>query len=490
MGIGSLQPHGAEAAILPDLVIRGGQVVTPQGVGPWDVAVQGERIVAVAAAGTLPQAGRVIDATGMIVVPGGVEPHTHLAHYISMQPEETLYTLGPEADTLGMAFGGTTTHVDFCFVRPGTDLPTAIEQRTARWKGNSYVDYSFHVALLGPLPLKLFDQIPEVIQQGFPSVKVFTADILPPHPKRPSYRLDFGRIQLAMEKVAAQGGIMAVHAEDHDIVQFMYEKFREEGRLEGWNLHLIHNKLSEHLAFRRTIHLAEATGAAVYFVHTSAKEGVEAVAEARARGLPVYAETLHHYACFTAEDYKTPRGFCYHTYPSLKFPEDQLALWQGLVRDGVSTTATDEFPTSLALKLRGKTVEDVTGGNLGAEARMGIIFTEGVVKRGMSLRRFAEVTATNAARILGLYPRQGVIAPGSDADLVLIDPARSKRLTRDDFHVSDYSPWEGWEVRGWPVTTILRGKVIVENGRLSGSTQDGRLIPRKIDAAVLTRPVC
>ena len=135
---------------------------------------------------------------------------------------------------------------------------------------------------------------------------------------------------------------------------------------------------------------------------------------------------------------------------------------------GVSTLATDEYPTSLALKLRGRTIEDVTGGNLGAEARMGIAFTEGVVKRGMSLERFAAVTATNAARIFGLHPRKGVIAPGSDADLVLIDPAIRKTLTRDDFHVSDYSPWEGWAVSGWPVTTLLRGKVIADRGQLLG----------------------
>ncbi len=473
-----------------DLLLRGGQVVTPQGVGQLDIAVQGEQIVSVGVQGIFPEAERVIDATGKIVVPGGIEPHTHLAHFISMHPDENLYTLGPEEDTRGMAFGGTTTHVDFCFVRPGADLPAAIEQRAARWKGNSYVDYSFHVALLGPLPLKTFDQIPEAIQQGFPSLKVFTADILPPHPKRLSYRLDFGRIQLTMEKVAAHGGILAVHAEDHDIVQFMYEKFRDEGRLEGWNLHLIHNKLSECLSFRRTIRLAEATGAAVYFVHTSAKEGLEAVAEARTHGLPVYAETLHHYACFTAEDYKTPRGFCYHTYPSLKSPEDQLALWDGLVHGGVSTTATDEFPTSLEIKLRGRTIEDVTGGNTGAEARIGIAFTEGVVKRGMSLQRFAGITATNAARILGLYPEKGVIAPGSDADFVLIDPAVRKTLAREDFHVSDYSPWEGWRVSGWPVMTLLRGKVIAERGELRGSPADGRLLSRRIDPAILHRPLC
>jgi dihydropyrimidinase len=473
-----------------DLLIRGGDVVTPHGVGQWDVAVEGERIVAVGRFDEVRDVGRRIDATGKVVVPGGVEPHTHLAHFISMHPQDNLYTLGPEEDTRGMLFGGTTTHLDFCFVRPGTSIPQAIEQRLARWKGNSWVDYSFHVALQGHLPIALFDQIPESIQEGFPSFKVFTADVLPPHPKRHPYRLDFGRIQLAMERVAAHGGILAVHGEDHDIVQFMYEKFGEEKRTEGWNLALVHNKLSELLAFRRTIQLAAHTGAGVYFVHTSAREGVEAVREARAKGLPIYAETLHHYACFTADDYKTPRGFCYHTYPSLKFADDQAALWDGLVGDGISTTATDEFPTSLELKLRGKKIDDVTGGNLGAEARMGIVFSEGVVKRRMSLERFAAVTATNAAKILGLYPRKGVIAPGSDADLVLIDPAIAKTLTRDDFHVSDYSPWEGWPVRGWPVTTILRGRVVVENGRLVGEDRNGQLVPRRIAPDVLRRPAC
>ena len=195
-------------------------------------------------------------------------------------------------------------------------------------------------------------------------------------------------------------------------------------------------------------------------------------------------------ACFDAEHYKTPRGFCAHTYPSLKLPEDREALWQGLVAGGVSTLATDEYPTSLALKLRGRTIEDVTGGNLGAEARLGIAFTEGVVKRGMSLERFAAITATNAARIFGLHPRKGVIAPGSDADLVVIDPGIQKTLTRDDFHVSDYSPWEGWTVSGWPVTTLLRGRIIADRGRLLGKAGDGQLVPRRIDPGILRRPAC
>src|SRR6185503_19108467 len=202
-------------------------------------------------------------------------------------------------------FGGTTTHIDFAFVRPGMNLAEVIETRAARWKQNSYTDYSFHIALCGPLDLKVFEQIPDAIKQGFPSFKVFTTNILPPHPKRTGNRLDYGRIGLAMEKVAPAGGLMVVHGEEEDLVQFNYERFRHEGRMDGTNLHLVHTKLSELLAFRRTVALARAMSAAVYFVHTSAKEGVDTIGEARADGLPVYGETLHQYACFNAEYYKT-----------------------------------------------------------------------------------------------------------------------------------------------------------------------------------------
>jgi len=474
-----------------DLVVRGGTVISPDGAGPRDLGVSGERIAVLAPPGTLPTEGaRVLDATGLVVSPGGVEPHTHLAHAIMSHPDEPRVTLGPEEDTRGMAHGGTTTHIDFCYVRPGATIPATLEQRAARWKGNSLVDYAFHVALCGALAPAVFEQIPEAIQGGSPSFKVFTTNILPPHPGRPGTRLDFGRIGHAMERIARHGGILAVHGEDEDLVQWNYERFRAEGRMDGANLHLVHTKLSELLAFRRTLALARATGCAVYFVHTSAREGVEAVGEARAAGLPAYAETLHQYACFDAEQYKQPRGFCAHTYPSLKLPEDREALWRGLVGEGVSTLATDEYPTSLALKLRGKTIEDVTGGNVGAEARLGIAWTEGVVKRGMTLERFAAITATNAARIFGLYPAKGVLAPGSDADLVLLDPGVRKTLTRDDFHVTDYSPWEGWEVAGWPAVTVLRGRVIAERGRLLGAAGDGRWVARKIDGGVLARPAC
>ena len=258
-----------------DLIIRGGDVVTPQGVGRWDVGIKDGRIATVGIEDPSIEAARIIDAAGKIVVPGGIEPHAHLSSLVTMNPTGREFTLGPEEDTVGMAFGGTTTHIDFCFVHPKTDISAAIEQRRKRWVGKSHVDYSFHIALGGALPLRIFDQMREAIAEGFPSFKVFTNETLPPHPQRLPFKLDFGRIELAMNRAARHGGIMVVHAEDDDIVQFNYERFREEGRTDGANLHLVHNQLSEQLAFTRTIQVAKATGAAVYFVHTSARTGVE-----------------------------------------------------------------------------------------------------------------------------------------------------------------------------------------------------------------------
>ena len=206
-------------------------------------------------------------------------------------------------------------------------------------------------------------------------------------------------------------------------------------------------------------------------------------------GLPIYSETLHNYASFTAEDYKQPDGMKYHTYPSLKSEEDRLALWDGLIKGGINSMATDEYCTDFAMKIGGRTIHDVVGGHNGAEARVGITYSEGVSKLGMSLQRFVDVTSANAAKIMGYYPRKGAIAPGGDADIVLIDPSIRKTLSMNDFHIGDYSIWEGTEIEGWPVTTILRGQVVVENGQFSG-TLGGERIPRKIDQDILNRPAC
>ena len=276
-----------------------------------------------------------------------------------------------------------------------------------------------------------------------------------------------GHLHDLMEQVQRHGAMLMVHSEDDDMVQHMYQKLTAEERTEWWNMHLVHSNESEDVSFRRVLKVSEWTGAPVYFVHVSAMQGLAAIQESRAKGMPVYGETLHNYCCFSADNYREENGMKYHTYPSLKSEEDRQTLWNGIVRGGLSTMATDEYCTSWELKIEGRTISDVTGGHNGAETRVGITFSEGVSRRGMSLQRFVDVTSANAAKIMGLYPRKGVIAPGSDADIVLIDPSIKKRLGMDDFHITDYSIWENFEIEGWPVMTILRGSVVVEDGQFS-----------------------
>ena len=474
-----------------DLTIKGGEVVTPWGVGMWDVAVEGERIAAVAAPGTLVYDGaRVINATGKVVVPGGIEPHAHAA--MPIWGHQGLETSPPDLISRAALFGGTTTMTDFAIQQGNLDIFQALEQRRARWRGNTYCDYSFHCMLRGAVPSRVIGQVREAIEAGFPTFKVFTTNVnsLASRPVEQRGMMGMGHISALMEQTAAHGGLVLVHAEDDDIVQYMYDKLTAEERTEWYNLHEVHNNMSEDLSFHRVLRAAEWSGASVYFVHVSAKEGVQAIREARGRGLPVYGETLHNYVSFTSEDYKKPDGMKYHTYPSLKSEEDRLVLWDGLLKGGINSMGTDEYCTDFATKLKGRTIHDVVGGHNGAETRMGITYSEGVVKRGMSLQRFVDVSSANAARIMGYYPRKGAIAPGSDADIVLIDPTIHKTLSMDDLHIGDYSIWEGWEVTGWPVTTILRGKVVVDGGRFFGDPRDGQLVPRKIEPAIFGGPAC
>jgi dihydropyrimidinase len=269
---------------------------------------------------------------------------------------------------------------------------------------------------------------------------------------------------------------------------YLYEKLANEGRTGFENLSEVHNTISEDISFRRIIRLAEIVGAALYMVHVSAASGVQAVAEARARGLPIYGETLHQYANYNSDDYRRPNGQMFHTYPSLKGEEDNRALWDGMAKGTISTVATDEVCTTLKVKTQGIKIDDTTGGNTGVEPRMGIVYTEGVARRGLSLERFVNLTSANAARILGLYPQKGAIAPGSDADIAIIDPSIQKTLTNEDLHESDYSPWDGWQIAGWPTMTIQHGKVVVENGHLTAQPTGGRRLSRKVAEAIVRGP--
>jgi dihydropyrimidinase len=192
---------------------------------------------------------------------------------------------------------------------------------------------------------------------------------------------------------------------------------------------------------------------------------------------------------YNAEDYKRVNGQMFHTYPSLKSPEDQAALWGGTLDGSINCIATDELCCTLAQKTRGVRIDDTTGGNAGVEPRVALMFTEMVGRRGYSLRKFVDLVSTNAAKILGLYPRKGAIAAGADADICVLDPTRRRTITAADLHETDYTPWEGWEAHAWPCLTMLRGKTVMRDGTLTGDLADGTWLPRRIDPAIIASPV-
>ena len=338
-----------------DLIIRGGDVVTPQGVAKCDVAIKGETIAAVAAPGTLAdaRAARVIDAAGKIVMPGGIDPHVHMQHPFMTPDGTTLYTQGPDRVGQAALFGGTTTLIDFAYVdgRP---------QRAGGDRGARRGVRAQELLRLGLPPdaraasrrTPSSPSSPRPSRPATPRIKIFTTNIWP---HRTGRMVDFGDIWEAFKVLAKEGGLGVIHAEDNDIVMHMYAKLIREGRVGFENMAEVHNTLSEDLSFRRVMRLAESVpGTALYMMHVSAATGVAAISEARAKGLPIYGESLHQYMLHTAEDYKLPNGQIYHTYPSLKSAEDQKALWDGTLNGAINCVATDELCCTLREKTHGQ----------------------------------------------------------------------------------------------------------------------------------------
>ncbi len=468
-----------------DLIIRGGDVVTPQGVIKADVGVKGETIAAVSAPGALGAglAKREIDASQKIVMPGGIDPHVHLSHGWMKPDGSWLTTAGPEQVGKAALYGGTTTFIDFAYWREKQTALEGIESRDKDFVGKSPCDWAYHIMLHTDPPPEFSGQLAEAIQAGYPTLKIFTTNILP---TRQGRMIDFGDIWEAFQVLARCGGLGVIHAEDNDIVMHMYAKLIREGRTSFHHLAEAHNQLSEDLSFRRVLRLAESVpGTALYMMHVSAGTGVQAIREAQAKGLPIYGETLHQYMLFSEEDYKRPNGQMYHTYPSLKSKADQAQLWAGTLDGAINTVATDELCCSLTDKTLGDRIDNTTGGNSGVEPRLGVMYTECVVRRGYSLSKYVDLVSTNAAKIMGLYPRKGAIAAGSDADITIMDPARRGKVTAADLHETDYTPWEGHDIFAWPVMTILRGKVMVENGEYFATPKDGKYLKRKIPSDIL-----
>lgn len=470
-----------------DLAITGGNCVTPTGTQPADIGVKDGRIELLGRPGTLPAATRTVSARDRLVIPGGIDPHIHAGFEWKVAGHPPIFTDPASQVSQAALHGGTTTLIDFVPCVHDRTIQESVEQMQSTWRNACHCDYAFHLMLLGAMPTPQLGQVAEAIQDGHASVKIFTTDIIPGMGNQ--LMMPHGHIWEALKVVAAHAGIACIHAEDNDIVMFMYEKLMRENRVHFEHLAEVHNTLSEELSFNRVIRLAEnVEGAALYMVHVSAATGVAALESSRSRGFPMYGETLHQYLMYNAEDYKKPGGQMYHTYPSLKFPEDQKRLWEATNRGAIQAIATDELCCPLRVELQGSRIDDVTGGNAGVEPRVGLMYTQMVTKRGYSPGHFVDMISSNAARILGLYPRKGALAVGSDADIVLLQTGIEKTIRAADLHETDYTPWEGHVVTAWPTTTILRGKIVVEDGAFHGDQRDGQFIKRKVADEIRSRP--
>lgn len=451
------------------MIFKNATVVNADSSTPLDVGVKGGHIAYLAAPGTLAVEGvRIVDAAGQLLVPGGVDPHVHFDWQVG-----PLRAQSAPAGSRAAAFGGTTTFIDFSYQHGEESILASVERkRSALLEDRPHIDYALHAMITGDVPHSVLREIPQLVRDGVTSVKMFTA--LP-------MISDDGCIWDAMRMAGKAGATVMVHCEDNCIIGRCSSALHEAGEAYARNIHRARPDVVEEAAISRMAVLARRADAALYVVHVSSAAGARVIAEANARGEYVRGEVLHNALVFTDRDYTRPDGVLYHNFPPLKSQNDQVALWKGLATSELHTVASDDFTVPREVKMAGQTIDDIAGGHNGIETRMMVLFSEGVSKGRISVNRYVELTSEVPARLFGLYPRKGVIAPGSDADLVLVDPGRRRTLDLGDLHSDcDYSIWSGVECIGMPTMTVSRGRVLVEDGVWVGKESLGEYVPCQV----------
>lgn len=465
-----------------DLIITNGEVVLPEYRARLDVGIRGEKIAALATPGSLgAKAPRVINARGLYLFPGGIDPHTHIQMEISGPPKP-----GFDVNSIAAAYGGTTTLIDFAQVPENKGAEESIDKRASEAAGKLAIDLALHVRFPS-YTLAQAKKASPAIRYGVPSFGEISLDDRRIKPAEDSFLLAF------FQELARFGGVAGMHAENASLTTYFTGKLLGEGKKGVRYFSESRPNIAEEESVRRTIYLAEKTGAAVYFFHLSARESIEAVASARKKGLPVYCETCPHYLAFNDSAYRQTqdKAIRFIRFPPIKSAADQAALWQGVIDGTIDCIGTDHVSAFLWEKREqslGKSFHEMPGGMAQVENRLPFLFSEAVAAGKISAGRLVDIVSTKVAKIFGLYPRKGTIAPGSDADIVLFDPKARKKITSSELHMGmDYSIYEGWTFTGSVVMTLSRGKVIIEDGKYLGSLTDGRFLKRKISPDILKR---
>jgi len=453
-----------------DLLVRNARIVNSSQVLESSIGVDNGKIASISP--SLEASGaKVFDAKGMVVVPGGIDAHTHMELPVMNTSSADDFYSG----TVAAACGGITTIVDFVDPQPGQTMLEAFADYKLRADREVAVDYGLHMMFKGQ-ELPEIDKIPELVEKGIPSFKVYTA-----YRKR-GLMLEDADISRVMKKVSSSGGLVAVHAESEDMIENLIHENLAAGNTRAKYHALSRPPAAEADAISKVTLLAEEARARLYIVHLSSRAGREEVGKARRRGTDVFAETCPHYLVLTDEVYERDDGRNFVMSPALKKGDDCAALWEGLKAGGViETVGSDHCPFPSSEKDWGK--DDFTkipSGVPGTEAIIPILYSEGVRKGRISIFDMVRVTSEGPARRFGLPPSKGSIAVGSDADFVIIDPNKRVRMTVDAMHSKiDYSIYDNVWTEGYPILTVSRGEVVMEDGEFVGKKGRGRFIPRR-----------
>ncbi|MFG6177660.1 dihydropyrimidinase [Halomonas sp. THAF12] len=469
-----------------DTLITNGQLITAADRYTADIGIKDGRIVALGQELIQEpgEAGEVIDAEGLWVMPGGVDAHCHLDQPLG---DGAVMADGFESGTRSAACGGTTTVIPFAAQQKGQSLRAAVEDYHRRSEGQAVVDYAFHMIVTDPTETVLKEELPALIEEGYSSFKIYlTYDDL---------KLNDREVLNVLAMARREGGMVMVHAENADCIAYLTELLEEQGRTAPYYHGVAHSSIAEREATHRAISLAELIDVPLLIVHVSGPEAIEQIRWAQSRGLRVYGETCPQYLMLTASDldqegFEGAKCVC---SPPPRDPAAQEAVWEALESGVFQVFSSDHAPFRYedpkGKKLHGESAgfAHIPNGIPGLETRLSILFSEGVVKQRIDATRFVSLTATQPAKIYGLYPRKGTIAIGSDADLTLWDPAARTTVRNADLHHAvDYTPYEGLELTGKPVLTLCRGEMVSRDGRPVAEPGHGQFL--KCDRPQPARP--
>jgi dihydropyrimidinase len=454
-----------------DTIIANGTVVTATDTYAADVAITNGKIIAIGRDLPRENTTRVIEAGGKLVIPGGIDVHTHL----DMPFGGTTSADDFETGTRAAAFGGTTTLIDFAIQYKGQQLRQAFDTWMEKASKKAACDYAFH-CIVTDIANGQLQEMNALVQEGVTSFKMFMA-----YPG--VFMLDDASIFRALQTTAQNGGLICMHAENGSAIDVIVQQALAEGKTAPKYHALTRPTTAEAEAVSRAIALAEIAGAPIYIVHLSCNEALEKVREARDRGLPVYAETCPQYLYLSIENFDVPdfEGAKYVFTPPLREKWHQEKLWNGLKRDHLQVVATDHCPFCFKeqKELGRDDFTKIPNGGPGVEHRMSLIYSGGVAKGRFSANRFVELVSTTPAKLFGLYPRKGTIAVGSDADIVIFNPTRKHTISAQTHHMRvDYSMFEGIEVTGVSETVLSKGRVVIDDDKFLGRAGQGEFLRR------------